>query len=127
MTKLPKTIIVVAIKHSNKYSHLRKICKKFFEGIPHIVYTDYNLDSNDTYFIFPVMDIVHSILFKLYDDIHIPDILGYGLYKYEQDWSLILNTYGVCLNSYMLNPQWLPATVKIDTNDVKKKKIRIII
>lgn len=120
MTKLPKTIIVVAIKHSNKYSHLRKICKKFFEGIPHIVYTDYNLDSNNTYYILTATDIVYSFIVTLYDDINIPNILSYGVYEYEQDWSLILNTYGICWNSYILNPQCLPATVKIDPNDVKK-------
>lgn len=120
MNKLPSNVLLVMVRHSNKYSNLTKICKEFFKGIPHLIYTDYNLDSNGTYFIFPVMDIVHSIIFKLYDDIHIPDILSYGLYEYEQYWSLILNTYGVCLNSYRLNQQYLPATVKIDPNDVKK-------
>lgn len=120
MSDLPNNVLLVMVRHSNKYSNLTKLCKEFFKGIPHLIYTDYDLDSNGTYFIFPVMDIVHSTIFKLYDDVHIPDILGYGLYEYEQDWSLILNTYGVCLNSYMLNPQWLPATVKIDPNDVKK-------
>lgn len=120
MNKLPSNVLLVMVRHSNKYSNLAKLCKEYFKGIPHLIYTDYDLDSNGTYFIFPVMDIVHSTIFKLYDDIHIPDILGYGLYEYEQDWSLILNTYGVCLNSYILNPQWLPATVKIDPNDVKK-------
>lgn len=120
MTKLPKTIIVVSIKHSNKYSHLRKIRKKFFEGIPHIVYTDYNLDSNNTYYILTATDIVYSFIVTLYDDINIPNILSYGLYEYEQDWSLILNTYGICWNSYILNPQCLPATIKIDPNDIKK-------
>lgn len=120
MSDLPNNIILVICKHSEENKDIVKILKEYFNSIPHIKYSDCNLDSNDTYFIFPVIDIVHSTIYKLYDDIHIPDILGYGLYEYEQDWSLILNTYSICLNSYILNPQYLPSTVKIDPNDVKK-------
>ena len=55
MSNLPESIILVVVKHSNKYSHLRKVCIEFFKGMPHIKYTDYNLNSNNTYFIFPSM------------------------------------------------------------------------
>ena len=123
MTKLPKTIIVVAIKHSNKYSHLRKICKNFFEGIPHIVYTDYNLDSNDIYYIFAADHLISSFIFTIHDEINIPDILGYSEYDYTEILSLIWPTYGMCSYTYKYNPQWLPPTIKIDTNDIKQLEL----
>lgn len=123
MTKLPKTIIVVAIKHSNKYSHLRKICKKFFEGIPHIVYTDYSLDSNDIYYIFAVDNLIRRFIFTIYDDINIPDILGYAEYDYTEILSLIWPTYKMCSYTYTYNPKWLPPTIKIDTHDIKNLEL----
>lgn len=120
MSDLPNYIILVTCKHSKKNKDIVKIFKEYFNSLPHIKYTDCNLDSNDTYFIFPVIDIVRSTIYKLDGYNNILSILGYSLYKYEQDWSLILSTYGICLNSYTLNPQYLPATVKIDPNDIKK-------
>lgn len=123
MTKLPKTIIVVAIKHSNKYSNLRKICREFLEGIPHIVYTDYNLDSNDIYYIFAAGHLIKSFIFMIYDEINIPNILGYGEYDYTEILSLIWPTYVMCSYTYTYNLQWLPPTIKIDTNDIKKLEL----
>lgn len=122
MSNLPKTIVVVTLKHSNKYSQLRKIYKKFFEGLPHIVYTDCNLDSNNIYYIFTATYLVSTFISALYDktDIPIPDILGYGIYDYTEICSLILHTYMPCYYTYTLNPRLLPASVKIDPNDVKK-------
>lgn len=120
MSNLPKTIVVVSIRHSNKYSQLRKIYKKFFEGLPHIVYTDYNLDSNNTYYIFTDTFIVTTFISILYDEVDPPDILGYGIYDYTENLSLILHTYMLCNYTYTLNPQLLSSSVKIDPNDVKK-------
>lgn len=123
MSKLPECILLVVIKHTNKDSHLRKICREFFKGMPHIKYTDYNLNSDNTYFIFPDIEIVHSFIYQLYDDdagMGIPNILAYGTYTYEQIWSLVLNTYSMSWSRYTINTQWLPPTVKIDPNDVKK-------
>lgn len=123
MSKLPESIILVVIKHTNKNSHLRKICREFFKGMPHIVYTDYNLNSNNTYFVFPNMEIIHSFIYQLYDDganMSMPNILAYGTYTYEQTLSLVLNTYSMSWSGYVINTQWLPPTVKIDPNDVKK-------
>lgn len=124
MSDLPKTIVVVSIRHSNKYSQLRKIYKKFFEGVPHIVYTDYNLDSNNIYYIFTATYLVSTFISTLYNktDIHIPDILGYGIYDYTKVCSLILHTYMPCNYTYTLNSRLLPLSVKIDPNDVKKLK-----
>lgn len=122
MSNLPKTIVVVTLKHSNKYSQLRKIYKKFFEGLPHIVYTDCNLDSKNIYYIFTATYLVSTFISTLYDetDTYIPDILGYGIYDYTEICSLILHTYMPCYYTYTLNPKLLPASVKINPNDVKK-------
>ena len=123
MDNLPKSIIVVLIKHSNKYSHLRKICREFFEGLPHIKYTDYNLDSNDIYYIFAVDHLISSFIFTIYDDISIPDILGYAEYDYTEILSLIWPTYTMCSYTYTYNPEWLPPTIKIDINDTKNLEL----
>lgn len=125
MSNLPESIILVVIKHSNKYSHLRKICKKYFEGLPHIVYTDYNLNSNNIYFIFPSMEIVHAFIDQLEgcENMRISNILAYGTYTYEKILALVLNTYNMSWSDYAINRQWLPPTVKIDPNDVKKLEL----
>lgn len=123
MTKLPKNIIVVSIKHSNKYSYLKKICKEFFKGIPHIVYRDCNLDNNDIYYIFAADNLISSFIFTIHDEINIPDILGYAAYDYTEMLSLIWPTYVMCSYTYTYNPEWLPTTIKIDINDTKKLEL----
>lgn len=123
MNKLPNNVLLVLVRHSNKYSNLTKICKEFFKGIPHLIYTDYNLDSNDIYYIFETNHLISSFIFTIHDEINIPDILGYSEYDYTEILSLIWPTYGMCSDTYMLNPQWLPPTIKIDTNDIKKLEL----
>lgn len=120
MSNLPKSIIVVSIKHFNGYSHVIKILKKFFEGIPHIVYTDCNLDSNITYYIFTATYLVGTFVSNVYSDLDIPDILGCDEYDYIKRHSLILHTYVACNYTWTINDQYLPDSVKIDPNDVKK-------
>lgn len=120
MNKLPKSIIVVSIKHFNGYSHVIKILKKFFEGIPHIVYTDCNLDSNVSYYIFSATYLVDTFIRNIYSDIDIPDILGCDEYDYTKRGSLILHTYEPCSYTWAINEQDLPDSIKIDPNDVKK-------
>lgn len=120
MSDLPKSIIVVSIRHSNKYSHLRKIFKEFFEGLPHIVYTDCNLDSNNIYYIFTTNYLVDTFIRKIYGDVDIPDILGCDEYDYTKKGSLILHTYEPCNYTWTINEQDLPDSIKIDPNDVEK-------
>lgn len=120
MSNLPKSIIVVSLRHSNKYSHLRKICKKFFEGIPHIEYRDCNLDSNITYYIFTATYLVDTFIRKIYGDLDIPDILGCDEYDYIEKHSLILHTYMPCNYTWTINEQDLPDSIKIDPNDIEK-------
>ena len=79
MNNLPKSIIVVSIRHFNGYSHAIKIFKEFFEGVPHIIYRDCNLDSNIIYYIFPVTYLVDTFIRNVYSDIDIPDILQSAL------------------------------------------------
>lgn len=120
MSNLPKSILVVSIKHFNGYSHVIKILKKFFEGIPHIVYTDCNLDSNVSYYIFSATYLVDTFIRNIYSDIAIPDILGCDEYDYTKRGSLILHTYEPCSYTWAINEQDLPDSIKIDPNDVKK-------
>ena len=120
MSNLPKSIIVVSIKHFNGYSHVIRILKKFFEGIPHIEYRDCNLDSNITYYIFTANYLVYTFISKLYDDLNIPDILGCDEYDYREKYSLILHTYIPCNYTWTINEQDLPDSIKIDPNDVEK-------
>lgn len=120
MSNLPKSILVVSIKHFNGYSHVIKILKKFFEGIPHIVYTDCNLDSNVSYYIFSATYLVDTFIRNIYSDIDIPDILGCDEYDYTKRGSLILHTYEPCSYTWSINEQDLPDSIKIDPNDVKK-------
>lgn len=120
MSNLPKSIIVVSLRHSNKYSHLRKILKKFFEGIPHIEYRDCNLDSNITYYIFTATYLVDTFIRKVYGDVDIPDILGCDEYDYIKKHSLILHTYMPCNYTWTINEQDLPDAIKIDPNDIEK-------
>lgn len=120
MSDLPKSIIVVSIRHSNKYSHLRKIFKEFFEGLPHIVYTDCNLDSNNIYYIFTTNYLVDTFIRKIYGDVDIPNILGCDEYDYTKKGSLILHTYEPCNYTWTINEQDLPDSIKIDPNDVEK-------
>lgn len=120
MSNLPKSILVVSIKHFNGYSHVIKILKKFFEGIPHIVYTDCNLDSNITYYIFTATYLVNTFIRKVYDDLDIPDILGCDEYDYVNKHSLVLPTYVACNYTWTINEQDLPDSIKIDPNDVGK-------
>lgn len=120
MSNLPKSIIVVSIRHFNGYSHLIKLLKEYFKGIPHIEYRDCNLDSNITYYIFTATDIVNSYIVTVYDDINMPDILGYGIYDYTKCCSLILHTYMLSTYTYTYNQQCLPPSIKIDPNDIEK-------
>lgn len=120
MSDLPKTIIVVSIRHFNGYSNVIKILKEFFEGIPHIVYTDCNLNSNVIYYIFSATHLVYTFIGKVYGDTGIPDILGCDEYDYTKIHSLILHTYEPCNYTWGINDQDLPASIKIDPNDVEK-------
>lgn len=120
MNSLPKSIIVVSIKHFNGYSHVIKILKKFFEGIPHIVYRDCNLDSNVAYYIFTATYLVDTFISNVYSDLDIPDILGCAEYDYIKRHSLILHTYEPCNYTWTINDQDLPDSIKIDPNDVEK-------
>lgn len=120
MSNLPKTIIVVSIRHFNGYSHVIKMFKEFFEGAPHIVYTDCNLDSNITYYIFSATYLVDAFIRKIYRDIDIPDILGCDEYDYTKKHSLILHTYEPCNYTWAINEQDLPDSIKIDPNDIEK-------
>lgn len=120
MSNLPKSIIVVSIKHFNGYSHVIKYLKKFFEGIPHIVYRDCNLDSNITYYIFTETYLVDTFIRKVYGNVDIPDILGCDEYDYIEKYSLILQTYMPCNYTWAINEQDLPDSIKIDPNDIEK-------
>lgn len=120
MSNLPKSIIVVSIRHSNKYSHLRKICREFFKGIPHIIYRDCNLDSDTIYYIFTATYLVDTFIRKIYGDVDIPDILGCDEYDYIKKHSLILHTYEPCNYTWGINDKYLPISIKIDPNDVEK-------
>lgn len=120
MNNLPESIIVVSIRHFNGYSHIIKILKKFFEGVPHIVYTDCNLDSNISYYIFTATYLVNTFIRKVYDDLDIPDILGCDEYDYIKKHSLVLHTYIPCNYTWTINDQDLPDSIKIDPNDVEK-------
>ena len=51
------------------------------------------------------------------------NILAYGTYTYEKTLPLVLNTYNMSWSNYTINAQWLPPTVKIDPNDVKKLEL----
>lgn len=120
MHKLPESIIVVSIRHFNGYSHVIKILKKFFEGLPHIVYRDCNLDSNVIYYIFTATYLVDTFIRKVYCDQNIPDILGCDEYDYAKNQSLVLHTYEPCNYTWGINDQDLPISIKIDPNDVEK-------
>lgn len=120
MSNLPKSIIVVSIRHFNGYSHVIKILKKFFEEVPHIVYTDCNVDSNITYYIFTATYLVGTFIRNVYINIDIPDILGCDEYDYIKRDYLILHTYVACNYTWTINDQDLPDSIKIDPNDVKK-------
>lgn len=120
MNSLPKSIIVVSIKHFNGYSHVIRILKEYFEGIPHIEYRDCNLDSNITYYIFTATYLVDTFIRKVYCDPNIPDILGCDEYDYIEKYSLILHTYEPCNYTWTINEQDLPDSIKIDPNDVEK-------
>lgn len=120
MSNLPKSIIVVSIRHFNGYSNVIKILKEFFEGVPHIVYKDCNLDSNITYYIFTATYLVDTFIRKVYGDVDIPDILGCDEYDYIKRHSLILHTYEPCNYTWGINDQDLPISIKIDPNDVEK-------
>ena len=122
MTKLPKTIIVVAIKHSNKYSHLRKICKEFFEGFPCIEIT---LDDGKDYYILPSSEIINSTLDSIYDALDtIVNIAGfhYETYVYDTVNPRIWDTYTIDINT--LYDDELPEYVTIfDPNDIEVLKV----
>lgn len=120
MSNLPKTIIVVSIRHFNGYSYVISILKEFFEGLPHIEYRDCNLDSNITYYIFTATYLVDTFIRKVYGDLDIPDILGCDEYDYIKRHSLVLHTYEPCNYTWTINEQDLPDSIKIDPNDVKK-------
>lgn len=120
MNSLPKSIIVVSIKHFNGYSNVIKILKEYFKGIPHIEYTDCNLDSNITYYIFTANYLVDTFIRKVYCDRNIPDILGCDEYDYAKNQSLVLHTYEPCNYTWTINEQDLPDSIKIDPNDVEK-------
>lgn len=120
MNNLPKSILAVSIKHFNGYSHVIRILKEFFEGIPHIEYRDCNLDSNITYYIFTATYLVDTFIRKVYGDLDIPDILGCDEYDYIKKHSLILHTYVPCNYTWTINEQDLPDSIKIDPNDVEK-------
>ena len=120
MSNLPKTIIVVSIRHFNGYSNVIKILKEFFEGVPHIVYTDCNLNSNVIYYIFSATYLVDTFIRNIYSNIDIPDILGCDEYDYPKRHSSILHTYEPCNYTWALNEQDLPDSIKIDPNDVAK-------
>lgn len=120
MSKIPKSIIVVSIKHFNGYSHVIKLLKEYFKGIPHIVYTDCNLDSNITYYIFTATYLVDTFIRKIYGDLDIPGILGCDVYDYIEKHSLILHTYIPCNYTWPIYEQDLPDSIKIDPNDIEK-------
>lgn len=84
MIELPKSILAVSIKHFNGYSHVIRILKEFFEGIPNISnittikqYTLYDAAE----FVYIVTKTLERIFFKLYDYIGMLNLFETGSNK----------------------------------------------
>lgn len=120
MNDLPNSIILVSFKQSEDSKDIVKIFKEYFNSLPHIKYTDCNLDKKITYYIFPYSIVLRNILYHmraLYSDIY--DILGYMTYDLMCSISLF-STYHRNLNRGFRNSSYFSHRIDIDPNDVKK-------
>ena len=120
MNKLPYYISLVKFKSKNKL--IFNTLKEYFDGFPCIVYTDYGLKDNYTYYIVPNTDTICSILYAIrvcLDDVD-PSIFMYSYYTYNTKDNRALHIYDI--NPGAWDYAVMPKRVKIDPNDVEKLK-----
>ena len=119
MDNAPLDIKLVRVYAKNK--HILKILQEYFNGLPHIKYTNYGLCKGYAYFVFPS---TKAIWYVLQNIRHYLNIIHWGMcrsgtYTYEYATS----TY--CI--YHIPPgAWdadeLPPRIKIDANLIDKLK-----
>lgn len=120
MSDLPNSIILVSCKQSEDRKDVVKIFKEYFNSLPHIKYTDCNLNKKDTYYIFPYSIALRNILCHmraLYSDIY--GILGYMTYDLICNTSLF-STYHRNLNRGFRNSSYFPHQININPKTERK-------
>lgn len=120
MNKLPYYIRLVKFKSKNKL--IFNTLKEYFDDFPCIVYTDYGLKDNYTYYIVPNTDTICSILYDIrdyLDDVD-PSIFIYSYYTYNTKDNRALHTYDI--NPGAWDADELPPNILIDSNLVDKLK-----
>lgn len=66
MHKLPKNILVVGIiRYTNKHE-IVDILKEFFNGVPHIDYTDYTTNRQIVYYILQDSHVIKKFVHRVY-------------------------------------------------------------
>lgn len=121
MDNVPLNIKLVRVYAKNK--HIIRIVQEYFNGLPHIKYTNYGLCKGYVYFVFPSTKTIWYVLQNIrhyLNRIHW-DMCRFGTYTYERERST--STYYI----YHIPPgAWdaheLPPNVKIDDNLIDKLK-----
>lgn len=119
MNKLPSNVLLVMVRHSNKYSNLTKLCKEFFKGIPHIVCPGYD-EAHSVHLCYIVRSSrgLQKFLYKASELYFRDKILDYGYYSYDPEtvWEKAFR-YGACVP-----PCGMSGSIALDTNTIKKLK-----
>lgn len=121
MSALPERIILIVFKDFFKANkEVVRILKKYFSGVPHIVYTDPTLYNSDAYYIVPYNNTLRAILGNITAYIDLLNTFGFATYGL-QTYSPPTFTKNILREFY--NFRYLPLNITIDPKYLERLKL----
>lgn len=121
MHKLPKSILVVGIiRYTNKHE-IVDILKEYFNGVPHVDYTDYTTNRQIVYYILQDSYVIKKFIHRVYAlKKGVEKILDYYYYSYKENSSeyYIKYTYFPAVGSVTM-----PKKIELDAANLEKLRL----
>lgn len=115
MYKLTKNILVISIIRYTNNAEVVDILKEFFEGMPHIDITDYELNRQSIQYIIPYTYTIRRLIYQFYYNQNSNKYLEYAFYTHKDDNSLNYSRY-----TY---PIGLPKEIIVDLATAEKLQL----
>lgn len=122
MSTLPERIILIVFKDFSKANkEVVKILKKYFSGVPHIVYTDPTLYTSDTYYVVPYNNTFRAILGSITTCSDLFNTFGFGTYGLQT--SSPAPTFAKSIIREFYNFRYLPLNITVDPKYLETLKL----
>lgn len=122
MRLLPEHIILIIVKDSFKANkEVAKTLKKYFSGVPHIVYTDPTLYNSDTYYIVPHNKTFREILGNITFCADLTNTFGFATYGIQTSSPAPTFTKNILREFY--NFRYLPLNITVDPKYLETLKL----